>query len=220
MKKYCLCIIISFLLLSCEFPWSKKISMSLSYGSTRVVNASWYGPKFHGKRTASGEIFNMNAMTCAHKTLPFGTELKVTNLATNRSVKVIVNDRGPFIRGRELDLSYGAAKRIGLYNRGLGKVRMKYLGRIRGYKKVIKDDHSPAGPYTIQVGSFKNSSNAKRLLTALSYRHSGVYITHFNLKGVRFYRVRLGKYRYKKEALKRAKKLAHEGYPVLITRLQ
>lgn len=83
-------------------------------GKTIVGIATYYGPGFHGKKTASGEVFNMYEMTCAHRTLPFGTMLLVTNLSNNRSVKVRVNDRGPFIEGRILDLSFGAAKKIGL----------------------------------------------------------------------------------------------------------
>ncbi len=76
--------------------------------------ASWYGPGFQGRRTASGERFNTHAFTAAHKSLPFGTRLKVTNVGTGRSVVVRINDRGPFVRGRELDLSHAAARAIGM----------------------------------------------------------------------------------------------------------
>jgi len=84
--------------------------------------ASWYGPGFHGKKTASGTKFNENAMTAAHKTLPFGTVVKVTDQRTGKSVKVTINDRGPFHKGRIIDLSKAAAAKLGTKNAGVGKV--------------------------------------------------------------------------------------------------
>lgn len=86
--------------------------------------ASWYGPGFHGRRTASGERFNQNAMTCAHRTAKFGTHLKVTDLSTGRSITCRVTDRGPFIKGRIIDLSRGAAAKLGIINRGTARVRV------------------------------------------------------------------------------------------------
>jgi rare lipoprotein A len=90
-------------------------------------HASWYGPGFHGRLTANGERYNQYGMTAAHRTLPFGTRMRVTNLANGRSVVVRVNDRGPYIYGRELDLSKGAAQIIGLMGSGTGRVRMEVL---------------------------------------------------------------------------------------------
>jgi rare lipoprotein A len=89
--------------------------------------ASWYGPGFHGKPTASGEIYNMYELTAAHKTLPFGTIVKVIDLETKRSVVVRINDRGPFVEGRIIDLSYGAAVKLGMVEKGLAKVGLKIL---------------------------------------------------------------------------------------------
>lgn len=89
--------------------------------------ASFYGDKFHGKKTASGEIYNMWDLTCAHKTLPFGTKLKVTNLKNKKSVVVRVNDRGPFVRGRIIDLSVAAAKKIDMLRDGVVKVKIKIV---------------------------------------------------------------------------------------------
>lgn len=86
--------------------------------------ASYYGKRFHGRRTANGERFNMNAMTAAHKTLPFGTRVLVTNQRNGRSVTVRINDRGPFIRGRTIDLSRAAAQKIGLIASGHGRVKL------------------------------------------------------------------------------------------------
>ena len=91
---------------------------------TDVVMASWYGPGFHGRRTASGERFDANGMSAAHPTLPFGTHLCVTNVANGRSVRVRVTDRGPFRRGRSLDLSYAAARRLDIVHRGTARVRV------------------------------------------------------------------------------------------------
>jgi rare lipoprotein A len=90
--------------------------------------ASYYGPNFHGKKTASGEIFDMYKMTCAHRALPFGTELLVTNPENNKSVKVRVNDRGPFVKGVILDLSMGAAQKIGL-SKGQVIIKIIRMGR-------------------------------------------------------------------------------------------
>jgi len=94
--------------------------------NTAIFNASYYGHQdgFDGNKTASGEIFNKNDLTAAHKTLPFGTILKVTNPATGKSVTVRINDRGPFVPGRDLDLSYGAAKQIGLVGAGVRQVKV------------------------------------------------------------------------------------------------
>jgi rare lipoprotein A len=89
--------------------------------------ASYYGGKFHGRKTANGERFNMNALTAAHKTLPFGTRLRVTNPESGQSVTVRINDRGPYIRGRDLDLSRAAAEQIGLIQAGHGQVAVEVL---------------------------------------------------------------------------------------------
>ena len=89
--------------------------------------ASWYGPGFHGRRTASGEKFNQNALTAAHRSLPFGTKVRVTNMRNGRSVIVRINDRGPFSGGRIIDLSRGAARAIGMVSSGTAPVRLEVL---------------------------------------------------------------------------------------------
>ena len=101
------------------------------FATSFIGKASWYGKKFHGKITASGEKFNMYSYTAAHKTLPLGTVVKVTNLANNKSVDVKINDRGPYTKGRILDLSYLAAKKIGLVSMGVTKVKVevKYISK-------------------------------------------------------------------------------------------
>ena len=91
--------------------------------------ASWYGPGFHGRTTANGERYNQNGLTAAHRSLPFGTRVRVTNVNNGRSVVVRINDRGPFAKGRVIDLSAGAARVIGLINSGVAPVRIEVLGR-------------------------------------------------------------------------------------------
>jgi rare lipoprotein A len=93
----------------------------------QVGVASWYGPGFHGQRASSGEIYDMNAMTAAHKSLPFDTIVKVVDLDTGRSVIVRINDRGPFIPGRIIDLSYAAAQGLGIVQKGIARVGLKVL---------------------------------------------------------------------------------------------
>lgn len=101
-------------------------------GYDQVGIASWYGGKFHGRKTASGQRFDKNALTAAHTTLPFGTQVKVTNLRNKRSVVVTINDRGPFVHGRIVDLSQRAAEAIGLRHTGTGKVRVQVMGSGAG----------------------------------------------------------------------------------------
>jgi len=106
---------------------AEKKKSSLSVGKTVYMTTSYYGKKFHGKRTSSGELYDMNGFTCAHKTLSFGTKLKVINEANGKSVIVRVNDRGPFVAGRDLDLSFAAAKKIGLIGVGVKKLKVIIL---------------------------------------------------------------------------------------------
>jgi rare lipoprotein A len=158
----------------------------------------------------------MYTLTCAHKTYSFGTRLKVTNLSNNKTVTCIVNDRGPFIKGRDIDLSYATAKEIGLIGMGIGEVRIAYEGRDMNYIKNVKY-FTDSGAVTIQVGSFKELSNAERLQKALELRYSKVYITKAHVEGSEYYRVRIGKFNNRDEVDDFAKVLADEGYDVLIT---
>lgn len=98
-----------------------------STGSGVDGQASWYGANHHGKKTASGERFNQNALTAAHRTLAFGTRVKVTNTLNNKSVTVRINDRGPYSKGRIIDLSRAAANKIDMINSGVAPVRMQVL---------------------------------------------------------------------------------------------
>lgn len=96
-------------------------------GSIQQGWASWYGPRFHGRRTANGERFNKFHLTAAHRTLPFNTRVRVTNLQNGRSIVVRINDRGPYIRGRIIDLSYAAARQLGMHQRGVIQVKVEIL---------------------------------------------------------------------------------------------
>ena len=99
--------------------------------------ASWYGPKFHGKLTASGEVFNQEKFTAAHQTLPWGSRVKVTNLANGKSVDVRINDRGPFGKGRIIDLSRAAARALGMVGQGITTVRVEWLSDSERSNKLV-----------------------------------------------------------------------------------
>ncbi|MDD3342946.1 MAG: septal ring lytic transglycosylase RlpA family protein [Sulfurospirillaceae bacterium] len=126
--------------------------------------ASWYGKDFHGKKTSNGEVYNMNDMTAAHKTLPMNTMLKVTNLKNNQSVVVRVNDRGPFVGSRIIDLSYNAATRLGLVAQGTGPVGLEVIGfsGIITPAGVAPQQSVEMSDYFVQIGAFKNKDGAYR----------------------------------------------------------
>ncbi len=182
--------------------------------------ASWYGREFHGRPTASGEPFDMHALTCAHKTYPFGTRLNVTNRQNDKAVSCIVNDRGPFVSGRDIDLSYAAAREIGLIGPGTAAVLMEVQGRDAAYVKQVKvQAYGAAGPFAIQVGAFTEALNAFRLRTALSITYPNVYIQEQDVKGVRYYRVRIGDYDSVGMIMPTAEALGQEGYQAYIVRV-
>lgn len=126
--------------------------------------ASWYGPGFHGKTTANGERFNQYAMTAAHKLLPLGTTVRVTHLDNGRSILVRINDRGPFVEDRVIDLSRAAATRLQMMGTGTARVRVQSVGDIA--------QASPAGnlkgDFYIQAGAFGSKTNAQKLIQTLS----------------------------------------------------
>ena len=105
----------------------KQIEAIKNHPKTQIGIASYYGKKFHKKRTANGEIFNMYKVSAAHKSYPLGTKVRVTNLENGKSLKLIINDRGPFVSGRIIDLSYKAARKLGFVNQGTVKVRIDVL---------------------------------------------------------------------------------------------
>ncbi|MDY6854767.1 MAG: septal ring lytic transglycosylase RlpA family protein [Thermodesulfobacteriota bacterium] len=202
--------ILLILILLCSCASHKPLSYppKPSYRAKQIGIASWYGSDFHGKKTSSGEIYNMYDLTAAHKTLPLGTYVRVTNLNNKRSAKVKINDRGPFIKGRIIDLSYTAAKKIDMVESGTAKVKVEIL------KKAKVQDI----PYTLQVGSFKEKRNAFKLKKELDSRYKDVYIiTSSNLPAV-YYRVRIGHFKSDEKAIEAAKRLRMDGYTVFQTR--
>jgi len=199
-----------FLLSSCVSAHYEKIA------KPGYAVASWYGPDFNGRPTASGELFDMDAFTCAHRDYPFGTKLRITNISNDKTITCLVNDRGPFIDGRDIDLSYAAAKDLGLIATGTGTVRVEYMGRENRYIREVKDI-SNTDLVTIQIGSFKEIANAKRLKKALELKYDRISIAEADISGSKYYRVRIGTFRIKSEAVRLAKILADEGYETLIT---
>ncbi len=185
---------------------------------SRTGIASWYGKDFHGRPTASGETYNMYAMTAAHKTLPLGTVLLVTSLENGKKVKVTVNDRGPFVKGRIIDLSYAAFKKLERPEKGTTRVAIQPLGRDNKYVRYIKFDEGGKGEYVIQLGSFSDKRNARRMKEVLGWKYGSVYVEKASVRGKEFYRVRIGKFKSRKKAHKLATSLAGEGYEVVIMR--
>ena len=204
-------------LASCSSVRIKTSDLPVSEKTNTV--ASWYGPKFHGRPTASGEIFDMYAMTCAHKEYPFGTRLKVTNMENNRSAECVVNDRGPFVNGRDIDLSYAVANEIGVIGPGMTRVMLETKGRDNSYIRPVKVQTSEMkGPFAIQVGAFAESINAIQLKVALRQKYANVYVQETEVNGENYYRVRVGNYQDYNTALSVAEKLGQEGYQALLLR--
>ncbi|OPX37044.1 MAG: hypothetical protein B1H11_06460 [Desulfobacteraceae bacterium 4484_190.1] len=155
-----------------------------SDGFVQFGKASWYGKKFHGHTTSSGEKYNMYAKSAAHKTLPMGTYVRVLNLDNKKDIIVRINDRGPFVKGRIIDLSYAAARKIGLVNAGVVRVKIEALGKKvgevktkQGIKPVVEAEDLNTGVFTIQIGAFKNKNNAFMLLSRLKVIFDYVQVT-------------------------------------------
>ncbi|MDR0826442.1 MAG: septal ring lytic transglycosylase RlpA family protein [Desulfovibrio sp.] len=167
--------------------------------------ASWYGPDFHGKTTANGERYDMFGMTAAHKLLPFGTKVLVTNRENGKSVVVRINDRGPFVSDRVIDLTRTAAERIGMIAKGTAPVILLTQGSVPGLK-----DGDLTGHFYVQVGAFSGKGNADRLVTKLKAETGGA--RSYFAEDVGFFRVQAGPY----PSLKKAEQAADEmraGYP-------
>jgi rare lipoprotein A len=160
----------------------------------------------------------MYAMTAAHKTLPLGTYVKVYNLRNGKKVVVRINDRGPFVRGRIIDLSYGAAKKIGLVGPGTAPVKIVALGRQK--KKTVKKKTQPTlvpgnydtGDFTIQVGAFRDERNALRLKNKLARTYKDAHITARTSRGGTLYRVRVVRCTTLNQAMRYEKMLEADGY--------
>ena len=176
-------------------------------GDVESGMASWYGPDFHGKPTSSQEIYDMYDMTAAHQTLPFGTHVVVTNLNNNKAVTVRINDRGPFVKGRIIDLSYAAARVLDMVGPGVAPVRIEVLKDISPKQSSVT--------YSVQVGSFSKKNNAVDLKKKLGKRFGNVTISEFKTSRQIFYRVRI-KAKTRQEAEAIAGRLSQSGYTVII----
>jgi len=198
-----------FLLPSCPFP-SFSVQLFILFGLVilsgcagaprkadydlgyrEIGRASWYGKDFHGKPTSSGEIFNMFALSAAHQTLPFGTHLRVTELKSGRTVRVKVNDRGPFVDDRILDLSYEAARRLEMIQEGTADVQIEIIGfeKMRGH-----------GDFFIQVGSFQSRENAVRVKEKIKRHDQTVRMERVETGRGPSHRVLIGPFLSEKEA--------------------
>ena len=183
-------------------------------GFVQTGIASWYGKDFHGKKTSNGEKYDMNAMTAAHKTLPLGVFVKIRNTNNGQEAIVRVNDRGPFVKGRVIDLSYAAAKKLGVDVAGTAPVRIEALGYRAGNDGNYRAPGSyDAGNYTVQIGSFKEYSNAQRLSEDMKKRYGFSEVHLMNVHGDNFYRVYAGKYPSLHAAENAEKEFSDHGYP-------
>ena len=157
--------------------------------------ASWYGREFHGKRTSSGEVYDMYALTAAHKTLPLPTMARVTSLTTGKSIVVRINDRGPFKKGRLIDLSYGAARELGFLSAGTAMVEVQALtepDRRRARSIASAAARAHARMY-VQVGAFSQRENAEDLKRRLEHRASANVVIRYDARSEpALYRVRVG----------------------------
>lgn len=181
--------------------------------------ASWYGPGFHGKPTSTGEPYDMEAMTAAHKTLPMGTHVKVTNLDNGRSTILRINDRGPFVSGRIIDLSRAAARELDTKRTGLARVRVEAVQvaqeEHRGADTYWRAENVPSlryGNFTIQIGAFTNPNNAYRLEDRMRPGYNAVRVQPAETDIGSVFRVQVGKYNDIVEAEKELQRLRGSGF--------
>ncbi len=136
--------------------------------------ASWYGPPYHNRKGADGTVYDQNAMTAAHKTLPMGSMVRVTNLSNDQSVVVRITDRGPFVGGRIIDLSLAAAKAAGVYQAGVAKVR------VEAYVPALRPGADPGGRWCVQIGAFLTADDAVSLKNDLLRRYTTAKVIEFS----------------------------------------
>ncbi len=181
--------------------------------------ASWYGRDFHGRKTANGEIYDMHALTAAHKTLPLDTWVRVTNMANNREVTLRVNDRGPFVRDRVIDLSYAGARELGMVEAGTTPVRIEALGKPeereidgRMTTVLVQPRSYQEGRFAVQVGSFRNRDNAENLAASLRPEYGLVTLENFDRGDAVFYRVQVSERKTLGQAMDLQVRLETQGY--------
>jgi rare lipoprotein A len=185
----------------------KKESMRRETYEVQYGVASWYGGEFHGRPTSSGEIYDMYQLTCAHNTFPLGTIVMVTNLENGRSLELRVNDRGPFVKERIIDVSYAAAQMLGIWEKGTAPVKVE----------VVSLTIEPVQRFTLQVGSFADEANAQKLAEQLRKSFENVYVATVETLTQKYHRVRVGQFETRESALVVAEKLSQLGFKVLVT---
>lgn len=185
-----------------EAKIEKRESKDVQYGV-----ASWYGGEFHGRPTSSGEIYDMYQLTCAHNTLPLGTIVMVTNLENGRALELKVNDRGPFVKERILDVSYAAAQMLGMWEKGTALVKVE----------VISPGIEPVQRFALQVASFADETNAQKLAEQLRKNFESVYVAIVETLTQKYHRVRIGPFETREAAWVIAEKLSQMGFQVLVT---
>jgi rare lipoprotein A len=172
--------------------------------------ASWYGAPFNGRRTSDGEVYNMHDLTAAHRTLPFNAVVRVTNLSNGKAVDVRINDRGPFVANRIIDLSYSAAEAIGMVGPGTAEVRLDLEG----------GPDPNVGFFGVQVGAFQLEQNAQRLRELLNARYAPVSIAEYDTPRGVYYRVRAGRLPSEAAARELANQIQQQEHtPVFVVRL-
>ena len=207
-------LILGLLLTAGCFTHDKKIP-SLNNGNSQLGIASWYGPSFHGKPSASGEPFDMWALTAAHRTLPFGTWVQVTKVETGKRVTVRINDRGPFIKGRIIDLSYAGARELEMIGEGTADVGVTIVGPQSASNPSIR---APSG-FWVQVGAFTTLMEAMSLRERLASQYDHVRVKTVNLPSGEWHRVQVGTFHSKKMAQTAARALQNDfgGNPLILT---
>ena len=171
--------------------------------------ASWYGPGFHGKKTTSGTVYDQHGMTAAHQTLPLGSSVRVTNLANGKSVTVLINDRGPFVKGRIIDLSYAAARAMDMIRPGTAPVVVEVMDTGGQRLTAIPDRLD----YTLQVGAFSDPEKAQELKARLESRYDRPVVIEIHES---LYRVRLGTFTDADEAREYGARVSREGLPAVL----
>ena len=189
---------------SAPLPSPARTSNGTAYGV-----ASWYGPGFNGHRTSSGFVYNQDDLTAASVLFPLGAQVRVTNLGNGRVVDVTINDHGPYLHGRAIDLSHRAAIALGMIGTGTARVRMDVL--------AAPDGGPPIGMrYFVQVGSFADPANAQRMRLRVAQYYPDARIVEANAGDAHYYRVRMGAFMDHGEAESRASRLTGLGYPAQV----
>ncbi len=173
--------------------------------------ASWYGPTFHGKSTANGEIYNQNELTAAHKTLPFNTVVKVTNLDNGRSVIVRINDRGPYSGNRIIDLSRAAAAEIQMIGPGTAQVRLELVSSEVPLGRRIEPEM-----FTVQLASFTQRNQAEEYARKVD----GAYVQSGRVNGMTYYRVFSGRFPDRNDAVEHQRALSRKNIEGFVKQVQ